>query len=225
MSTAAERFSPWNPNNEHRAYYMAHNVIYDMANDYFAEHEKPQYLVKIKYHTPTSAEKAEVSGRTPWFDNPNYYFPKWSTRGQTDTLDAKCERWFHRHCNDMIQGMFNANAWTGIEAAIKNTQNYKQLCEFWDEWFENKRKTFMEKMNAEIMKTAGKPAKIPGSHGGVANLLRVLTKTMIAQGSDIRNIAKMQYGICVQAGIYIPSEFLTDVAVALDYNDQIKEIE
>lgn len=56
--------------------------------------------------------------------------------------------------------------------------------------------------------------RIPQSHGGVANLLKVLTKTMTAQGSSIQTIAKVQYAICIQAGIALPNEFLTDVMVA-----------
>lgn len=65
----------------------------------------------------------------------------------------------------------------------------------------------------------------PQSHGGVANLLKVLTKTMEKQGADIQNIAKVQYAVCVQAGIYIPDEFIRDVAVTLDMKEigQIKE--
>ena len=39
---------------------------------------------------------------------------------------------------------------------------------------------------------------------------------MEKQGSDITSIAKVQYTICVQAGIYIPDEFIRDVAVTLD---------
>ena len=54
----------------------------------------------------------------------------------------------------------------------------------------------------------------PQSHGGVANLLKILTQTMKAQGSSIRTIAKVQYAICLQAGILIPDEFITDVLVA-----------
>ena len=55
---------------------------------------------------------------------------------------------------------------------------------------------------------------MPQSHGGVANLLKVLTATMKAQGSSIKSIAKMQYAICLQAGIYVPEEFITDILVA-----------
>ena len=58
--------------------------------------------------------------------------------------------------------------------------------------------------------------KIPHSHGGVANLLKVLTNTMKMQGADIRSIAKVQYAICKQAGIYISDEFIEDVAVAME---------
>ena len=58
--------------------------------------------------------------------------------------------------------------------------------------------------------------RIPSSHGGVANLLKVLTKTMQDQGSSIRTIAKVQYLLCLQAGFYLPDEFITDVLVASD---------
>lgn len=36
------------------------------------------------------------------------------------------------------------------------------------------------------------------------------------QGADIKNIAKVLYAVCIQAGIYIPDEFLMDVAIAAD---------
>jgi hypothetical protein len=99
------------------------------------------------------------------------------------------------------------------------------LCNRWDNWFEGRRKTFLENMNKEIIKMTGNPAKTPSSHGGVANLLKVLTKTMLQRGASLDTIAKTQYAICTQAGIYIPSEFLTDVSVALDYREKVKEID
>ena len=72
----------------------------------------------------------------------------------------------------------------------------------------------MEKMEVDIQNVRDMSAKkTPQSHGGVANLLKVLTKTMEKQGADI---AKVQYAIWVQAGIYIPDEFIRDVAVTLD---------
>lgn len=63
----------------------------------------------------------------------------------------------------------------------------------------------------------------PQSHGGVANLLKTLTKTMEKQGADIKNIAKVQYAVCIQAGIYIPDEFLMDVAIATDILEDKEE--
>ena len=84
----------------------------------------------------------------------------------------------------------------------------------------------MENMGTDIQKVQELSArKTPKSHGGVANLLKVLTKTMEKQGSDITSIAKVQYAICVQAGIYIPDEFIRDVAVTLDMPIENEESE
>lgn len=223
-ASALIAFSPWNPHNEHRAYFMAHNVLYDMAQDYFAEIEKPIIRLKGIYGYPTSGEKAKYSGRSPWFDNPQYYFPKWTKQGRSAVLDTKCEQWFHSNCKPMIEGMFRVYKWDGIGEAIEHTQNYAELCGIWDGWFEQKKERFMKKQNEVIKQTTGLPAKMPNSHGGVANLLKTLTKTMTLQGASIQSIAKVQYAICTQAGIYIPNEFLTDVAVALDYNERIENV-
>ena len=65
----------------------------------------------------------------------------------------------------------------------------------------------------------------PQSHGGVANLLKVLTKTMEKQCADIMNIAKVQYAVCIQAGIYIPDDFVQDVAVAMDVLEDKEDID
>lgn len=104
------KFTPWNPHNEHKAFYMAHNVIYDMANDYFSTIEKdPNTLVHIKGRDPLDRDKAEASGRYPWFSNPQYYFPTWTKRGASSELDKRCERWFFKNCEPMIFGMFHCN--------------------------------------------------------------------------------------------------------------------
>ena len=83
----------------------------------------------------------------------------------------------------------------------------------------------MSKQKAEIKivkETGVATSKAPHSHGGVANLLKILTRTMEKQGADIKNIAKMQYAICKQAGIYIPDEFLLDVAVMLETSSEVE---
>ena len=78
----------------------------------------------------------------------------------------------------------------------------------------------MEQTDTDIQKwKEACGATKPQLHGGVANLLKVLTKTMEKQGADIANIAKVQYAVCVQAGIYIPDEFVRDVAVTLDMKE------
>lgn len=223
MAINMKKFTPWNPHNEHRAYYMAHNVIYDMANDYFTEKEKVP--LRIKGRDAVTADRYAASGRSPWFDNPQYYFPKWTLRGATDVLDQKCENWFFKNCHKAIEGMFHANGWKNIEEAIAGTWDYKDLCSIWDKWFEDRREEFMKKQNEEIMKMSGVPAKITGSHGGVANLLKILTKTMMQRGASLDSIAKVQYSVCQQANIYIPSEFLTDVSVLIDYNEQAEKAE
>ena len=223
MAININNFSPWNPRNEHRAYYMAHNVIYDMASDYF--HEKEKVPIKIKGRDVTASDRYAASGRSPWLDNPQYYFPKWAKKGVPNELDNKCESWFHKNCHKAIIGMFHANGWKNIEEAIAGAQDYKDLCNAWDKWFENRREEFMKKQNEEIIKVSGVPAKVTGSHGGVANLLKILTKTMMQRGASLDSIAKVQWSVCKQAGIYIPNEFLTDVSVLIDYNEQVEKVE
>ena len=84
----------------------------------------------------------------------------------------------------------------------------------------------MENMKTDIQEIRSLSVrKTPQSHGGVANLIKVLTKTMEKQGSDITSIAKVQYAICIQAGIYIPDEFIRDVAVTLDMGNKNEKVE
>lgn len=113
---------------------------------------------------------------------------------------------------------------------VKAIKSYKCFDEFEDAfeaWFIERKNKFMDK-TAEIIRQLNpdlkriKPLKT-NSHGGVANLLKVLTKTMHEQGATIRTIAKTQYVICLQAGIYIPEEFITDVLVAEDIDPTIYE--
>lgn len=105
-----------------------------------------------------------------------------------------------------------------MEEAMRQTKRFPVLFDTFLRDFAQRRATFMEKTTSEIInaklneiKRQGKP---PQSHGGVANLLKILTQTMKQQGASIRAIAKVQYAVCMQAGIYIPDEFITDVLVA-----------
>lgn len=110
--------------------------------------------------------------------------------------------------------------------AYYTTNTHKELTDEFMRWFERKRKEMRMEMttqlavntttkSTELSKTVVGRPRSPLPHGGVANLLKVLTKTMEQQGSDIRSIAKVQYQICKEAGITIPDEFIEDVAIAL----------
>ena len=109
--------------------------------------------------------------------------------------------------------------------AIRAYENFEELFGAFEQYFAERRSQFMEK-TADIIKTLRPDvAKIKqiktNSHGGVANLLKVLTRTMHEQGSTIQSIAKMQYCVCTQAGIYLPDEFITDVLTAMDMSEEI----
>ena len=104
-----------------------------------------------------------------------------------------------------------------LENAMRQTQKFSILFDTFREDFAIRRGQFMEETNDLLnMKKVelARQGKLPQSHGGVANLLKLLTQTMKAQGANIKSIAKVQYTVCMQAGIYIPEEFITDVLVS-----------
>lgn len=112
-----------------------------------------------------------------------------------------------------------------LRAAILDSTNFDDLYDRFVYWFQKRKEKFMDK-TAELIKQLNPGIKNvrnlqPNSHGGVANLLRVLTKTMNAQGSSIRTIAKVQYTVCLQAGIYVPEEFMNDVLTAADIDPNV----
>lgn len=122
--------------------------------------------------------------------------------------------------------VFYTDCYGGKEKAYEQTERKEELIQRYIEWFAEKRKEMRKGMESSIKQEIERIAKkdgtcvnvykdVRGNHGGVANLLKVLTKTMERQGADIRSIAKVQYSICQQAGIMIPEEFIEDVAVVL----------
>lgn len=109
--------------------------------------------------------------------------------------------------------------------AIRAHTNFNAFFEAFEKYFCERRSEFMKKTE-EIINVLRPDLKNikhikTNSHGGVANLLKVLTKTMHEQGSTIQSIAKMQYCVCTQAGIYLPDEFITDVLTAIDMSDEV----
>lgn len=149
------------------------------------------------------------------------YTWQWNRRswGYRYWLLNKCERYFEDNSEKIISNFLN-DTYGDIETAVLKTDSFMELAEELQRWFDERRTKFMEQTDTDIQKwkEAFSTTK-PQSHGGVANLLKVLTKTMEKQGADIANIAKVQYAICVQVGIYIPDEFVRDVAVTLDMKE------
>lgn len=159
-----------------------------------------------------------------FLDYSAYQYSWWSSRrkwGTTYFIHAKCERFFDNNSEKIISNFLH-DTYGDIKTAVLKTDNFVKLSEEFQNWFGERRAKFMEQTDTDIQKWKETCAATkPQSHGGVANLLKVLTKTMEKQGADIANIAKVQYAVCVQAGIYIPDEFVRDVAVTLD----MKEVE
>ena len=127
---------------------------------------------------------------------------------------------------DLIFRKFLKERYKGdLKTAILQSTNFDELYNQFETWFGERKKRFMDK-TLELIKQIRPDLKnvkqiSTNSHGGVANLLRVLTKTMNQQGSTIRTIAKVQYAICLQAGIFVPEEFMTDVLTAADIDPDI----
>lgn len=110
-----------------------------------------------------------------------------------------------------------------LENAMDAAQNFDDLFDQFSQYFEKRRLDFMAKTETaltEIRREVTVRGRTTSSHGAVANLLKVLTRTMKEQGSSIHSIAKMQYSVCLQAGIYLPEEFLTDILVAGEMIDE-----
>ncbi len=133
-------------------------------------------------------------------------------------FDKKAEVLFRKFITDCYGG--------DLKQAMRETESFDKLYKRFEQYFDERRKAFMDETNnlIEARKSELKEVKrSPQSHGGVANLLKVLTRTMEQQGSTIRTIAKVQYTVCMQAGIYIPEEFITDVLVAARMEDEAVE--
>lgn len=141
------------------------------------------------------------------------------SRKHKGSVELKAWRWFNKNA-DKIRDAFIEKKYGGdLELAMIQTGSFGTLFEEFKTYFAERRNAFMERTE-HLMQIGraelAKQGKTPQSHGGVANLLKVLTKTMQGQGSTMETIAKVQYTVCMQAGIYIPDEFLTDVLTAMD---------
>lgn len=198
------------------------NKMRDMANGFIMRNSVKSMLV-LKGE-PQTQNIYEEKYKTYLQGSSWYQYSWWSGRrkwGLTYFLHGKCERYFEDNSEKIILNFLH-DTYGNIETAVLKTDSFMELAEEFQNWFDERRMRFMSQTDTDIQKRKEAcGASKPQSHGGVANLLKVLTKTMEKQGADIANIAKVQYAVCVQAGIYIPDEFVRDVAVALD----MKEVE
>ena len=152
-----------------------------------------------------------VDSEFGWFDT---YLARMSRRRAV--CRDKCVAFFNQKSSFLCLIYLTQKYDGDLESAMTQTGKFEVLYQEFLNWFDDKRREFQMQFNvSEAKKQMLENGKRPSSHGGVANLLKTLTKTMEKQGASIQSIAKVQYTICMQAGIYIPDEFIEDVAVAL----------
>lgn len=140
-------------------------------------------------------------------------------RSKGDAFDAACRYFWHSE--NMLRA-YVSKRYGDLATAMEETRTFGVLFDTFLSDFEKEREKLMSKTSDLIAQQVGglrRQGKMPQSHGGVANLLKVLTATMKAQGSSIKTIAKVQYTVCLQAGIYVPEEFITDVLVAANMEE------
>lgn len=156
-----------------------------------------------------------VNGEFGWFDT--YIMRMSKPRAM---CHDKCVAFFDKNAEIISRIFIKEKYCDDVEYAMFKTKDFMVLFQQFLIWFEDKRRKFRMEFNvSEAKKQMLENGKRPNSHGGVANLLKTLTKTMEKQGASIQSIAKVQYTVCMQAGIYIPDEFIEDVAVALSVLD------
>lgn len=139
------------------------------------------------------------------------------SHGMAHLTRQKAWVFFNEHDKVLVNAFLNDRYSGDIRAAMTAAGSFDSLWQQFTDFFNDRRNTLMDRQVKQITARRAELAKAgkhPQSHGGVANLLKVLTKTMHDQGSSITTIAKVQYTVCMQAGIFIPDDFLTDVLTA-----------
>ena len=176
---------------------------------------KSYFSIKLEHEE----QYKKYMARSNWYISDSYVRLRRCSRAVNYTTYCQTVTYFSEDQGETIRN-FIKNKWGSLGDAIKNTRTVVELWNEYEQWFQKRKERFMKKNEIEVKQAQNiVKKKIPQSHGGVANLLKTLTKTMEQQGADIRSIAKVQYAICTQAGIYIPDEFIRDVAVTLEMGD------
>ena len=191
---------------------VCENALKRLCRQAVERHNPPLVRLKgDKKNISANPFKDFVNGEFGWFDT---YLVGMSRRRAM--CHDKCVAFFNQKssflCLIFLTQIYNGD----LESDMTQTGKFEVLYQEFLNWFDDKRRKFQMQFNvSEAKKQMLENGKRPNSHGGVANLLKTLTKTMEKQGASIQSIAKVQYTICMQAGIYIPDEFIEDVAVAL----------
>ena len=212
-----------------------YGVITSIGNANIPEEPAPLYSARAGGNGDTSAKckarrerfKYETQRRDWWFGN-SATLARWIPdimlkRNGNWSKSKRAAMAFMINSEDVVNAYLK-HQYGDARACYWATDRAEQLATEFLFWFRFEREELRGKMGdgTELIKTVdgeivkAKRPKGNISHGGVANLLKVLTKTMEQQGADIKSIAKMQYTVCRQAGILIPDEFIEDVAVVLN---------
>lgn len=184
-----------------------------------------------KYQARKAKYNVEVAKREEWFGEtytlsrliPDVQFKNTGRWSKSKRMSAS----YMMH--EDIAEVFISAVYGNVQNAYWSTQNKDDIFPKFLNWFDDERRKLREKMSVndtslEAIKVAIVKDARPKNYispGGVANLLKVLTRTMEQQGADIRSIAKVQYTVCRQAGILIPDEFIEDVAVVLSASGEL----
>lgn len=195
---------------------VCENALKRLCRQVVERHNPPLVRLKgDKKNISTNPFKDFVNGEFGWFDT--YLVGMSKPRAM---CHDKCVAFFDKNAEKICTAFMREEYHGDVEYAMFKTMDFMVLFQKFLNWFADKRKEFQMQFNvSEAKKQMLENGKRPNSHGGVANLLKTLTKTMEKQGASIQSIAKVQYTICMQAGIYIPDEFIEDVAVALSIMD------
>ena len=181
-------------------------------------------LVKLKGRSsPFTNFYGEYGVRHNWKHLPVKKVSREQRRSELHQTHIKAWHYFNDNADKLRDRYIAVTFGYNLEQGMIESGTFDALFEGFYNDFEERKNRYMDKTNQLIdakQEALAAVGKHPQSHGGVANLLKVLTKTMHDQGASIYTIAKVQWSVCVQAGIYIPDEFLTDVLVA---NEMISE--
>lgn len=193
---------------------LCRSAMFDMCNAV----AKKERLVKLKGTKRTNQWLGFFNSSLDGFHWGYLPLTK-AVNSRRNTTIRRAWVWFNENSKQICEAYIRDEYGGDIELAMRSAGTFQTLFKDFKEYFAKRRDLIVDKMEkavAEGKQKLAKAGRLPQSHGGVANLLKVLTKTMHEQGNSIYTVAKVQYAICVQAGIYIPDEFLTDVLTAVD---------